>query len=115
MKTAFKAIVLGVLVLGIVALPLAAGATIYNLAADFSTTINPFDGWSLYAGSNLMNTYVPWGGDAPWTSAWSYNSAFSPIWFNHPYNPLDLLPGEVATYADNGPSRVVWTSDVTAS
>jgi len=116
-KTAILILIL--LILGIASLPLAAGATTHNLAAEFSTTSNPGNGWSFYSGTNLLDYYGYWSGTG--TNAWQLSGDFLPAWFKTPsggISGLDLVAGDVATHGNyyNSPfSMVVWTSDISGT
>ena len=93
--------------------------TVWNLASDWSTTINPNGPWSYNQGASPAINFMTWDtsdfdpGLPSWTTAGSV-----PIWTlysgeTYQHGSFDALTGDVITHTDhNDLSNVTWTSPI---
>jgi len=106
-------LVLGLL--GVVGLPLQAGAVTHNLAAEWSNDFNPHGLWSYNDGSTPIPTNEYWGelGGLAWDSPGKPSTI--PIAFKVTVdNPsgFDLKSGDTGMHSGDNGANCTWTSDM---
>jgi hypothetical protein len=100
--------------LGVFCLPLAAGATTHNLAAEWSDTANPHGLWSYNVGDIPLSSRGYWGeiGGGVWGSPTYFLPVAFKITVDRP-SGYDLLTNDTGVHGDyTTPTNLTWTSDL---
>lgn len=117
----------GTIALSLIALPVVANATVYDLNADWSNSNNPNGAWSYREGVNLLPAVASWqstlGGWGTAQPGWAYsengNNRLPFIFksngsetFGHDWSAGDVLMHSTdgANGVGSGPGNVAWTS-----
>lgn len=122
-KSRCRAVIAAFFLLGLLQLPLPAGAVLHNLAAEWSGASYTENNWTVRSASTPASEPILWTDTNPNMSGWKYEPALPLVWFkstaDNPYcygggGNLDLLAGDIVTHGGYAgyTANVIWTSEV---